>query len=172
MLWLGSRTSWTDPPVCTIQIAVRVQPNAHEQVKLGSIAHFTRWSLTNIPQSAWSHPLNSTLAIDQRCRALSTCLSLFFQMIVFLDKESKNCVFGQTQPVPVNSFLFSLPGLSVLRPSGQWDMRRSMPLWWLFTFCPVFLHLRARVGVHRMTVLVGSIVSYSQRKPDLEMEIS
>ncbi len=58
LLWLGSRTSWIEPPVCMIQYVVKVQPKADEQAKLGSIAHFTRWPLTNIPQSAWSHPSN------------------------------------------------------------------------------------------------------------------
>lgn len=75
LLWLG-RTSWIKPPVCMIQIVVKVQPKGDEQVKLVSIAHFTRWPLTNIPQSAWSHP--SKLYIGYWSKMLSFVHTLIF----------------------------------------------------------------------------------------------
>lgn len=56
LLSLGSCISWSQPPVSMIQTVKKVQPNVEEQVKLGSITHFTRCSMSNIPHRVRSHP--------------------------------------------------------------------------------------------------------------------
>lgn len=45
-------------------------------------------------------------------------------------------------------------------------MRRSMQLWWLFMFCPVFHHLRARVSNANNAQDDGSCPLYCQQFPE------